>query len=364
MRLHPAGPLLQPLLRLKPLKPLNKMSSSSSSTQPPPQLPPLPEVERLAPGCIRILGGNPGKFTLQGTNTYLVGTGASRLLIDTGEGRASWLAALRRVLRAEGATVAAALLTHWHHDHTGGVADLLAAWPGTPVHKHQPQPQPEQESEEEDAAGWAGLADGQTFRVEGATLTAAHTPGHTADHVVLFWAERGALFTGDNVLGHGTSVFEDLAAYVASLERMRRLYDGDGREAGGQQQQQQQQATAYPGHGAVVLDGPGKIAEYIRHRGQREEQVVQTLRSALGNGEVAAAEEGSGKGTGNWSGGDGWTVMELVRSIYRDVPETLHPAAAGGVAQILQKLQKEGRVVEVDDGERWRLASGSGRSAL
>ncbi|EAQ92171.1 hypothetical protein CHGG_00406 [Chaetomium globosum CBS 148.51] len=344
MRLHPAGPLLQPLLhKLRPPLNHNPNNKKMSSTQPSP-LPPLPEVERLAPGCIRILGGNPGKFTLQGTNTYLVGTGASRLLIDTGEGRASWLAALRRVLREERATLAAALLTHWHHDHTGGVAGLLAEWPGTPVHKHQPE------------AGQAAMEDGQVFSVEGATLTAAHTPGHTADHMVLFWAERGALFTGDNVLGHGTSVFEDLATYVASLERMRRLYgDREGT------------ATAYPGHGPVLLDGPGKIAEYIRHRGQREEQVVQTLRSALGSADAAAVAAGEGSGkvvTGNGSGGDAWTVMEVVRSIYRDVPESLHPAAAGGVVQILRKLQREGRVVEVDGGEKWRLAPGSGRSVL
>ncbi|KAH6844850.1 beta-lactamase-like protein [Chaetomium sp. MPI-CAGE-AT-0009] len=296
MRLHPAGPLLQPLLRLKPL---NKMS-----TQPQPQLPPLPEVERLAPGCIRILGGNPGKFTLQGTNTYLVGTGASRILIDTGEGRASWVAALRRVLQEERATIGAALLTHWHRDHTGGVADLLAAWPGTPVHKHQPEPE---------ESGWAGLADGQTFRVDGATLTAAHTPGHTADHMVLYWAEQGALFTGDNVLGHGTSVFEDLAAYVSSLERMRGLY-GDREGAG---RQRPTRAT-----------GPRRS---VRLRATRKRLL--------------------------WKRG-------LVRSIYQNVPETLHPAAAGGVVQILQKLKREGRVVEVDDGERWRLAPGSGRSAL
>lgn len=54
--------------------------------------------------------------------------------------------------------------------------------------------------------------------------------------------------------------------------------------------------------------------------------------------------------------------MELVRAIYRDVPESLHPAAAGGVVQVLQKLQREGKVLVVD-GERWRLA-GSGRCAL
>ncbi len=29
------------------------------------------------------------------------------------------------------------------------------------------------------------IVDGQTFEVEGATLTAIHTPGHTTDHVVL-----------------------------------------------------------------------------------------------------------------------------------------------------------------------------------
>jgi len=279
------------------------------------QLVHLPEIERLSPTCLRILGGNPGKFSLQGTNTYLLGTGAQRLLIDTGEGKLSWIAAIKKALEEEHASIASAIITHWHHDHQGGIEQLTEAWPGTKVYKNQPE------------SGQLDIADRQKFEVEGATLTAIHSPGHTVDHMVFVLAEEDAMFTGDNVLGQGTTVFEDLATYLGSLEKMKHLFKG----------------RAYPGHGPVLEDGPGKIAEYIRHRRQREEQVIQTMR-----------EERSGAGDGT-----SWTPMELVKIIYREVPESLHPAAAYGVLQILQKLQREGKVVL--HGDRWRL---SDRSAL
>lgn len=272
----------------------------------------LPAVERLSSRCIRILGGNPGKFTLQGTNTYLVGTGRHRILIDTGEGRPAWAASLKATLEQEDATIASALISHWHPDHVGGIQDLLRITPEANIYKYNPD------------VGQSAITDGQIFHTEGATLTAAHTPGHTTDHIAFVLAEEDAMFTADNVLGQGTAVYEDLATYLASLEKMRHLFKG----------------RAYPGHGPVLEDGPGKIVEYIEHRRQREEQVLKMLRPIQGGGAVA------------------WTVPGLVKVIYSDVPEELHAAAGRGIAQILEKLAGEGKVVR-ESTDTWRLGPSS-----
>ena len=80
-------------------------------------------VARLSPRVVRVLGGNPGAFTLQGTNAYLIGTGPRRWLLDTGEGKPAFVANLRAAMTAEGVTeLEGILLTHWHLDHVGGVA--------------------------------------------------------------------------------------------------------------------------------------------------------------------------------------------------------------------------------------------------
>lgn len=301
----------------------SRPSLTASVTKMALSLVPLPEVQRLSPTCIRILGGNPSKFTLQGTNTYLLGTGAQRLLIDTGEGKPSWIAALRRTLAEENATVSAALLTHWHPDHVGGVRDVLAlndehSDTTTKVYKNRPE------------AGQLDIADGQRFSVPGATLTAHHTPGHAVDHMVFTLAEEdGAMFTADNVLGQGTAVFEDLATYLGSLEKMAGLYGASAADG-------DRGKRAYPGHGPVIDDGPGRIREYVVHRQQREQQITATL---------GQTNESVGRAA--------WETMELVRVIYKDVPENLHLPAQGGVEQVLRKLEKEGRAYEADG--RWIL---------
>ncbi|OGM49956.1 metallo-beta-lactamase domain protein [Aspergillus bombycis] len=289
------------------------------------QLVSLPEVERLSASVVRILGGNPGKFTLQGTNTYLIGRGPKRILIDTGEGKPSWAAHLKTILSEENATVHKALLTHWHHDHVNGIPDLRKLCPQVTIYKNQPN------------EGQSGIEDGQVFCVEGATLKAFHTPGHTVDHMVFVLEEEDAIFTGDNVLGHGTAVFEDLKVYLSSLQRMQDRVSGRG----------------YPGHGAVIENAMARITEYIKHRQQREDEVIRVLR--YGKLDVPDDEPSPERKAS-------WTPLEIVKVIYHNVPESLHLPASYGVLQVLMKLEAEGKTVHDTESDKWRLETG--KSAL
>ncbi|RPB29457.1 metallo-beta-lactamase superfamily protein [Terfezia boudieri ATCC MYA-4762] len=270
----------------------------------------LPDTKRLSKRVIRIMGGNPGKFTLQGSNTYLIGTGDKRILIDTGAGHEHWIKTLEKVLADEKAEVSTALVTHWHYDHVGGIADLKKISPGTVVYKNRP------------SGGQEDITDRQVFSVEGASLTAYYTPGHTVDHMCFFLSEESALFTGDNVLGHGTSVFEDLATYLSSLEKMKEIPALSGR--------------GYPGHGEVLDDAKDAVDGYIAHRMARERQVLMVMKEGhpLGGDEVM-------------------TAMEMVRLIYKEIPRELWSTAEMGVVQILEKLEGEKKVLR--EGEGWVL---------
>lgn len=79
-----------------------------------------------------------------------------------------------------------ALITHWHGDHVNGIPDLLRICPQATIYKHDP------------GDGQRDIADGQVFKVDGATLTSFHTPGHTEDHMAFVLEEEDAIFTGDS----------------------------------------------------------------------------------------------------------------------------------------------------------------------
>jgi len=251
----------------------------------------------------RVLAPNPSVYTLEGTNTWIVGD-APAFVIDPGPDDAVHL---DEVARTAG-DVAHVLVTHDHEDHAAG-ARTFAEKVGAPIWAWR-------------VAGAQHLKDGQRLSAAGVEVAAIHTPGHSPDHVVFWIASEGALFTGDAVLGRGTSFIDpsegDLAKYLASLQRMIELAP----------------RTIYPGHGPVVLDAPGKLRGYLEHRGDREEQVL------------AGLADGSR------------TVEALVEAIYVDQPEDVKPLAARTITAHLMKLAAEGRVEKSGRGaqQTWSIA--------
>src|SRR5579859_3488545 len=253
----------------------------------------------------RVVAPNPGPMTLTGTNSYLVGDGAGHLaVVDPGpDDPASHLAAILDAAQPLG-TITTVLVTHRHGDH------LPAAFPlcertGAELGGHADLPGVQHP-----------LGDDEVCF---GPLRALATPGHTRESMCFWSPFERVLFTGDLVAGTGTVVVDDqpgaLAQYLASLERVLGL----------------RPRTIYPGHGPLVEDAAGKLREYLDHRRQRVEQVVQAL-----------------------ADGGPSTVAELVAAIYTDVAPDLVAAAGRNVRANLELLTAEGKVAAAAD-ERWQL---------
>lgn len=235
-------------------------------------------VQRLSRGVIRIMGHNPGPMTLDGTCTYLLGTGTKRILVDTGDGTPAWRESLQEVLASEQCTVSVCLLTHHHYDHVGGVADVLRVCKDALIFKAPDSGAPTKWPKLDDGSSpeVCSVKDGDAFGVEGAAVSAVATPGHTPDSLsflvegddVLPWGAGRAALVGDCVMGSGTGVITDLTALLASLETLA------AREP----------AALYCGHGPPVVGEAGdvgaaalKLAELAEHRRSRAAQVLTAL---------------------------------------------------------------------------------------
>ena len=239
--------------------------------------------------AIRVLAPNRSVYTLEGTNSWVVGGGPT-IVIDPGPATREHLDELERAA----GKVAHVLVTHHHGDHAEGAA-AFAKRVGAPLHAWRLE-------------GAERIRDGAAFEAPGAELVATHTPGHTADHVCFHSPGDGALFTGDTVVGRGTTFIDppdgDLARYIVSLERLLGLGP----------------RTIYPGHGPVVFDAEAKLREYLEHRADRERQIVDAL------------AEGPR------------SVRDLVAAIYSQdhAPDVLPLAARSAMAHLV-KLRAEGK---------------------
>src|SRR5690606_12432803 len=165
-----------------------------------------------------LLANNPSPMTLEGTNSWVVRAPGSAdcVVIDPGPEDTEHLQRL-----ADCGPVSLVLLTHHHGDHPDGVAGFRNLT-GAPVRPPAP----------ELCAGAEPLADDEVVSAAGVRLRVLATPGHTRDSVC-FALEQSAepvVFTGDTVLGRGTTVIADpdghLGSYLSSLRRLAELPPG------------------------------------------------------------------------------------------------------------------------------------------
>ena len=233
---------------------------------------------------VLIRAGNPSEWTgPTGNNTWFL-PGREPALVDAGTGTPEHVEAVAAALA--GATLSRVLITHWHPDHVSGLPALRERWRKLIV---------------VDAAGPPVPAgDG--------VLEIIATPGHAPDHLCFYDREAGDVYCGDLARRGGTIVIParkggDLRAYLASLQRIKDLAP----------------RRLLPGHGPIVDDPIALIDEYLAHRAQREQQILQAML------------EGAR------------TIDEIVRRVYPALPASLSEAAADCVRAHLAKLRDDAR---------------------
>ena len=238
----------------------------------------------------RLTAPNPGPLTLSGTQTYLLGETA---VLDPGPDIASHIAAIREAMPRLDTIV----ITHRHGDHAPAAVPLKHA---TGAKIIAPRGVLQETDVDQRVFG------GELLPIGDETLEVLATPGHTNEHVC-YLTKHGDLFTGDTVLGEGTTAIfppdGNMADYLRSLELLRSR--GPKR--------------IYPAHGPIREDAVALIDEYIAHRLERERQVLDAI-----------------------AAGD--TTLAAIRArIYPALDPRLHQPAEVQITAHLVKLVDEGR---------------------
>lgn len=195
-----------------------------------------------------ITAPNPGPLTLDGTETYLLGETA---ILDPGPDIASHVDALLAAMPR----LATILITHRHADHAPAAVPLKRATGARIVAP---------EGVLDDATVDLRVSGGETIDVDGVGVLVVATPGHTSEHVC-YLTPDGDLFTGDTILGSGTTAIfppdGHMGDYLRSLAKLRALAP----------------RRIFPAHGPVRDDAVELIDGYVEHRLERERQVLEAI---------------------------------------------------------------------------------------
>lgn len=271
-------------------------------------------AEKMSAMVTRVLCENPSPYTYTGTGTYIIGNKTDAAIIDPGPDMISHGEALLSALGNR--RLQSILVTHTHQDHSP-LSSWLKQNTGAAVYGYGPHGAGRRGGlvGEEVEAGAdklfepdKTLRDGDILSGEGWTITAVHTPGHTANHLCFLLKEENTLFVGDHIMGWATTVISppdgDMRDYIESLRKVAAL----------------EPDRLAPTHGPWIDKPKPFIRGIITHRKMREGQILEHLK------------------------GGSETIDELVSHMYKSVDKRLHPAAARSVLAHLIAMTDDGRV--------------------
>jgi hydroxyacylglutathione hydrolase len=96
--------------------------------------------------------------------------------------------------KIKGLNLRAILLTHHHHDHIGGVSELIRHFPACTVYGPQDSRIPYVNHQ---------VHEHQTIRVGKHSFRILSNPGHTSSHISYYESQQGWLFCGDTLFSAG-----------------------------------------------------------------------------------------------------------------------------------------------------------------
>ncbi|MBT9281867.1 MAG: MBL fold metallo-hydrolase [Hydrogenibacillus schlegelii] len=254
-------------------------------------------------------------------NAFLVGTERESLLIDAGfDDPHSALAIQKAVEKNNLAYPTRVLLTHAHPDHAGGVR-WLRPWNAIVMFHREEEDLLRRTIGESLRRSLNGqyLDDQADATVDGHSVIALHTPGHTRGHLSFWLPEQRVLFSGDNVLGKSTTWIGppegNLRDYLRTLDRLDRL---------------PVRAIA-PGHGSWIPNPHERIHRLRRHRLEREMQILTFFQTASRQPV---------------------DLFTLTRAIYgQKLPDRVFPFAMKTMEAHLQKLIEDGLIRRTDHNQ-------------
>ncbi len=181
-------------------------------------------------------------------NAYLVD---GRILVDAGMDAQTIISGLEKHIRP--GQLETIILTHCHYDHSGGAAQVAAAFEAKiAIHRDDAPLLNNQRGSASFLFGEKApsivpdilLYGGETF----GELEVIHTPGHTPGGICLYSSNSKILFSGDTVFQDGSFGRTDLAGgdarkLIESIKTLT-LLDVD---------------IMYPGHGDIVRDANQQI---------------------------------------------------------------------------------------------------------